>query len=192
MTLRRNFGALTQKGVSWKIYGYTKQPLTQMDFPDTRSAPAANFGMFTDFQRDASSGTLPGFSFLEPEWASGGPSLENDDHPVSSLVNGEGLINQVYRAVRDSPQWSGTLLILTYDEHGGCYDHVPPPGGAIAPDGSQGAQGFDFTRFGVRVPTVLVSPLIPPGTVLRAPRGAHHSITRRFLPPSNTDGGSSR
>src|SRR5207244_3726994 len=77
----------------------------------------------------------------------------------------------------------------TYDEHGGCYDHVAPPAGATPPDtgatppdNSAGEFGFDFTRFGVRVPTVLVSPLIPAGTVFRVPDGSvpldHTSILK--------------
>ena len=63
-------------------------------------------------------------------------------------------------------------MIITYDEHGGCYDHVPPPGGAVPPDHTVGEYGFDFTRFGVRVPTVLVSPRIQAGTVFRVPDGS--------------------
>jgi phospholipase C len=163
------FGRLTAKPLSWKIYGYTRKPLTQMDFPDTRHAPAGNFGLFADFKAEAGAGTLPAFAFLEPEWASGGPTLQNDQHPVSSLANGEAFIAEAYRAVKDGPGWNSTLLVITYDEHGGCYDHVPPPLGATAPDDSPVEQHFDFKRFGVRVPTVLVSPLIEAGTVYRAP-----------------------
>jgi phospholipase C len=73
-------------------------------------------------------------------------------------------------------------LIITYDEHGGCYDHVAPPLGAVPPDNSVGEFGFDFKRFGLRVPTVLVSPLIAPGTVFRVPAGStpldHTSILK--------------
>jgi phospholipase C len=84
--------------------------------------------------------------------------------------------------------------VITYDEHGGCFDHVPPPWGATPPDSSVGEFGFDFTRFGLRVPTVLVSPLIPAGTVFRVPESLvpldHSSILatveRRWSLPSLT------
>lgn len=71
--------------------------------------------------------------------------------------------------------------MIRYDEHGGCYDHVPPPWGAVIPDvaSNPGAQGFRFNRFGVRVPAVVVSPLIEPGTVFRSRTGVpfdHTSI----------------
>jgi phospholipase C len=72
--------------------------------------------------------------------------------------------------------------VLTYDEHGGCYDHVPPPWGATPPDNTAGEFGFGFDRFGVRVPTLLISPLIAPGTVYRVPAGSvpldHTSILK--------------
>jgi phospholipase C len=81
---------------------------------------------------------------------------------------GEQLIHDVYYALRNGPAWNQTLLVITYDEHGGCYDHVPPPTGAVPPDTVADTKfGFDFTRFGLRVPTVLVSPLIAAGTVFR-------------------------
>jgi phospholipase C len=75
----------------------------------------------------------------------------------------------VYNTVRYGPQWRNTLLILTFDEHGGTYDHVPPPWGAKSPDGLPGENGFQFNMFGARVPTILVSPFVYPSTVFRAP-----------------------
>jgi phospholipase C len=162
------FGLMTGHNLPWKIYGYKATPLTKSDFPDTVSAPDTHFGVFTDFQADAATGALPAYSFLEPDWASTG----NSEHPVDNVALGEVFIQQVYEALRGGPGWNQTLLIITYDEHGGCYDHVPPPSGAAPPDNSVGEFGFDFTRFGVRVPAVLVSPLIPAGTIYRVPAGS--------------------
>ncbi|MBV9315104.1 MAG: hypothetical protein JO100_15555 [Pseudonocardia sp.] len=159
------FGLLNRQGIDWKIYGYTNPPLTRMDFPDTAEASDAHFGLFTDFQRDTANGTLPGYAFLEPSWNSTG----NSQHPNYNVAAGEQLLLDTYRALRQGLQWSKTLLIITYDEHGGCYDHVAPPTGVIPPDDSVGEFGFDFTRLGLRVPTVLVSPLIEAGTVFRVP-----------------------
>jgi phospholipase C len=88
----------------------------------------------------------------------------------------------VYETLRAGPGRPGTLLVITYDEHGGCYDHVPPPWGATPPDNDTGEFSFGFDRFGVRVPAVLVSPLIAPGTVYRVPAGGtpldHTSILK--------------
>ena len=161
------FGALTQAGVPWKIYGYDTPPLTKSDFPDTSSAPLTNFGLFTDFQTDAQGGNLPAYAFLEPSWGSDG----NSQHPNYNVALGEQLILDTYRALRDGPGWDSTLLIVTYDEHGGCFDHVSPPWGATPPDSTPGEYGFDFTRFGPRVPAILAGPMVPPGTVYRVPNG---------------------
>jgi phospholipase C len=158
------FGLLSQHEISWTIYGYNAPPLTKSNFTDIQSAPASNFGEFAAFQAAAAAGTLPAFSFLEPSWHTTG----NSQHPNYDVALGEQFIHDAYEAVRTGPGWAQTLLVITYDEHGGCYDHVPPPAGAVPPDNTAGEFGFDFTRFGVRVPTVLVSPLIAPGIVYRA------------------------
>ena len=162
------FGSLSANNNTWRIYGYVHKPLTIADFPDTLYAPPANWGLFSDFESDAANG-LPDFAFLEPAWSNSGSAVENDQHPVANVALGEQFLFQVYQALRSSPARDKTLLIVTYDEHGGNYDHVPPPTGAAAPGTTPGEQGFGFTRFGVRVPTVLVSPLIAGGTVFRSP-----------------------
>ena len=177
------FGRLADAGQTWKIYGYSGRPLTANDYPDTiKPGPGCTVEAgFEKFQSDAASGQLAALSYLEPEWAKysrrkGAHSndhnfqVQNDQHPVSNLAVGEKFIYDVYTALRGNRAvWEKSLLIITYDEHGGNYDHVAPDTGATPPDDIVGASGFDFTRFGVRVPAVIVSPLIPPGTVLRAP-----------------------
>lgn len=172
------FGLLSKHGVSWAIYGYTQPPLTRQNFPDTTDADESHFGLFTDFQKAAAAGKLPSYTFLEPSWSSTG----NSQHPNNDVAPGEQLMHDVYYAVRNGKAWNNTLLIITYDEHGGCYDHVPPPLGATPPDNSVGEFGFDFKRFGVRVPAVLISPLIAPGTVFNVPAGSmpidHTSILK--------------
>jgi phospholipase C len=158
------YSALGKQNISWKIYGYDADPLTRHTFSDITNLPDSYFGLFKDFQADAANGTLPSYAFLEPSWGSKG----NSQHPNYDVALGEQYIHDLYYALRNSPQWNQTLLIITYDEHGGCYDHVPPPTNAVPPDNTAGEYGFDFKRFGPRVPTVLVSPLIPAGTVFRA------------------------
>jgi phospholipase C len=172
------YGLLSQHNISWRIFGYDAQPLTRLDFSDTTNANDSCFGEFADFQAAAANATLPAYSFLEPSWDAAG----NSQHPNYDVALGEQFIHDVYYALRNSPAWNQTLLIITYDEHGGCYDHVPPPSGATPPDNTAGEYGFDFTRFGPRVPTVLVSSKIPAGTVFRVPAGSmpldHTSILK--------------
>lgn len=112
------------------------------------------------------------YTFIEPSY---GDILNNtykggtSQHPLDDATGGEALIKQVYEAIRNSPLWEKSLLIITWDEHGGFYDHVTPPK-AIAPGdqtvhATMNQYGFDFKQYGVRVPAVVVSPLIPAGTI---------------------------
>lgn len=157
--------------LSWKVYSGTSkgQPfsLTRLILSQLHStALDANFVLINEFYKDASAGNLPSYSFLEPQFSNPG---QNDQHPPSDIRAGEKLIADVYNAVVNSPQWNETLLVITYDEHGGCYDHYAPPRHATPPDniGKPGQWGFTFNRFGVRVPTVLISPYIQAGTICR-------------------------
>ena len=146
----------------WRIYFH--------DFPQTLTLTRLwpyldHFRFIDDFVEDARNGELPDYAFIEPRYF---PDLElpNDQHPPHNVGMGEELIARVYNAVRQSPAWEKTLLLITYDEHGGCYDHAPPPL-AVPPDKDH-PEPFGFDRYGVRIPAVLVSPYIKPGTVLRA------------------------
>jgi phospholipase C len=171
------FGRLSDANIDWAIFGYDGRPLTRTDFPDTKTAAKTHFGVFSDFQKRAKAGTLPAYTFLEPNWGAAG----NSQHPNYDVALGEQLMLDVYRTLRSSPQWDETLLLITYDEHGGNYDHVSPPTGAVAPDDHIGEfESFDFSRFGVRIPALLISPWIPEGTVFRVPTGTidHTSVLK--------------
>jgi phospholipase C len=136
-----------------------------------------NFFTTDRFLADAASGQLPAYSFIEPNLLYG----HNDMHPAfdallpgadldppSSLLGGEALLAKIYDAVRSSSSPDGsnaynTLLMITFDEHGGTFDHVPPPP-VVPPDPSAplGQMGFTFQRSGVRMPAIAVSAWIPP------------------------------
>ena len=110
------------------------------------------------FKRVRKPALCPPLVFLSPIFGSGG----NSQHPNYDVALGEQLMHDVYYTLRNSPNWNDTLLVINYDEHGGNYDHVPPPNGAVPPDNSVGEFGFDFTRFGVRIPALFISPRIAP------------------------------
>ena len=96
----------------------------------------------------------------------------NDQHPNHDVSAGEQYYKDVYEALRSSPQWNQTLFVITYDEHGGFWDHVVPPSENIpAPDDepSYPDVGYKFDRLGIRIPTLLISPWIKRGTVISAP-----------------------
>ena len=155
--------ACQDAGIDWGIYGYNRDPLTRLDFSDTQHADESHFGHFRDFQQRARAGKLPAYTFLEPSWSASG----NSQHPNYNVALGEQLLHDVYYTLKNSKCWNDTLLLITYDEHGGNYDHVAPPSGAVPPDGTIGEFDFDFTRFGVRIPALLISPRIAEGTIFR-------------------------
>lgn len=111
------------------------------------------------------------YTFIEPHYGdvvSGSYAGGSSQHPMDDVYGGEHLLAGVYAAIRNSPYWNTSLLIVTYDEHGGLYDSVAPgpaPAPGDNPNYGYNKYGFDFTQYGVRVPAVVVSPLIPAGTV---------------------------
>lgn len=119
------------------------------------------------FVNDCNNNALADYCFIEPLYNG---AHANSQHPDFSVSKGEAIIGQVYSAIRDSPAWENTLLLIVYDEHGGLYDHVFPPTLTKAVDmpdlGPTKDFGFKFDRLGVRVPAVLVSPWLDAGTIL--------------------------
>jgi phospholipase C len=161
------FARLSEKDRSWRVY-FHDVPQSIM-LRDVWLRAPMHYRFFGQFVADAYAGRLPNYSFIEPRYfANPTEGMANDQHAPHDVRAGERLIAQVYNAVRSSPCWKKSLLIITYDEHGGCYDHMPPPR-AVPPDGSRHAEsGFAFDAYGVRVPAVIVSPWIKPGSVIRS------------------------
>ena len=149
-------------------------------FPQVKDAlGSGEIKRYSDFlQTLENGGELPRFCYLEPCWGGGKGDLGsdsftgiqgNDYHPPAWIGPAEADLNILYRALVNSKQWPNMLFIITFDEHGGTWDHVPPTT-TVAPD-HHTFEDFAFERLGVRVPTILVSPYVRPGTVFRAPAG---------------------
>jgi phospholipase C len=181
---------LDKAGHDWSVFYF--------DLRDSDSFPQIKKRIdrvlqFDTFYAQAKAGTLPTYSFLCPRYnESKNPDepAPNSEHAPYDVRNGENLIADVYEALRGGPLWQNTLLIITYDEHGGYYDHVSPPATSVDPPDDlvsptdydkQEAQDnptkngyllqpdyrFDFKRLGLRVPTLLVSPWVPRGSVAK-------------------------
>ena len=177
--------------------------------PPTPLGNAAGMKTFFD---DLAGNALPAYSFIEPRYSRRradalGPDRyypANSNHPGSGrfldlwssevpidVSDGETFLRTLYMALRQSPYWSNCLLIITYDEHGGLYDHVCPPsvpGQAVPPAADvpparssldPAADGFNYNVYGCRVPTIIVSPFVPAASTIRPPGTApfdHASI----------------
>jgi phospholipase C len=165
------FRRLQDSGRTWRVYFHdVPQALLLRDI---WLHAAGHFRFFRQFLADAHTGGLPDYSFIEPRYFSDLflNRIPNDEHPPHNVTYGEQLIAQVYNAVRSSPRWKKALLIITYDEHGGCFDHAEPPH-AVPPDGTvNNPYDFRFDRYGVRVPAVIVSPYVRPGSKIRPTGG---------------------
>ena len=167
------FDALNAKGIAspWRIYGGKSEPI-QGSIPSVAALHNINKVDWHCFDRFAADieGDYPYFyTFIEPNYGDitnnsyvGGQS----QHPLDDVRNGEALIKTVYETIRNSPRWENSLLIITYDEHGGFYDHMAPPA-AVAPGDSKkySQHGFSFEQLGVRVPAVVISAFIPKNTI---------------------------
>jgi phospholipase C len=163
------FRRLSDHKRDWAIY-FHDLPNTAMLADMWSKLATTHFRLFhKQFEQDALNGELPSYTFIEPRYfvSRVHNKIPNDQHPPTNLVHAEELIARTYNALRQGPKWEKTLLVITYDEHGGLYDHVPPP--PATPPGGPYPDGFTFNRFGVRVPAVIVSPHIPAGSVLRPP-----------------------
>jgi phospholipase C len=208
-TDRTIFDVLEDSGQSWRIYHDDTPQIWAFPRLWDTPRRHANWHPTSHFAREAAAGDLPAYSFIEPNHRppfhtmdhsplfGGAPDAGSSQHPENNLVSddaydgydstqdtdfarSERLVATVYEGLRANPAlFARTLLLITYDEHGGFFDHVPPPTGVPAPGDPQTrparllkalwhrrATAFVFHMLGPRVPTVAVSPLIPAGTLV--------------------------
>lgn len=189
------FNGLSKCGRSCGLYyadiWHSHQCFTQYTFPQS-TAGLDEVATIDKFFDRAKAGTLPSFTYLEPKWGGGlNPDIEfvqgTDLHPPTSVTPGDQALGGILSALLNSPQWQNMLIIITFDEHGGTWDHVGPRWGAIPPDEHRSRDGFAFNLYGVRVPTILLSPYIPPRTVFRAPLESPHPFDHTSFPASLMD-----
>lgn len=201
------FNRLEDAGISWRIYF---DELQMVSFTGVLHAPVLEqfwktdrFATMEQFYDDVANGNLPAYAFVEPRMMFN----HNDFHPpvgdlresdvdgqevssgaYSDVRAGDALIHDVYSAIRTSTSEKGsnylnTVLLITFDEHGGTYDHVPPPAATPPDDSGPGEMGFEFNRLGCRVPAILVSAHIERGSVFN--KEMHHgslaaTLSERF------------
>jgi phospholipase C len=161
------FHRLQKSSNTWRVY-FHDMPQSIL-LGDIWIYAALYFKSISQFLADAYTGNLPNYSFIEPRYFSDLflKRVPNDAHPPHNVTYGEQLIAQVYNAVRSSPCWKHALLVITYDEHGGCYDHVQPPTAKPPDNFANNSFGYTFDTYGVRVPAVIISPYVPPGSKIR-------------------------
>jgi len=153
------FDLLGAAGIDWRIYN-SQFAFGQL-FQYVNDHAAGHVFPIAQYFIDAKNGTLPPVAFVDPVFL-GDETVENDEHPPKNIQLGQKLSYDVVTALQQSPDWTSSAMFFTYDEHGGFYDHVPPPA-AVAPDNippmltaSDTPAAFD--RLGVRVPALVVSP----------------------------------
>jgi len=159
------YHSLAKGGKDWRIYhdglpqtaGIDSLRLAYID-PFTK-----NFREYSHFAQDVKDQILPDYTFIEPRY---GGFLDTDFvkgnsmHPKDDVTEGDALVKEVYEILRNSNYWQDTMLIITFDEHGGFYDHVPPPPAKPTGDDTRyanQANDFAFDRYGVRVPAIVIS-----------------------------------
>jgi phospholipase C len=177
------FDRLRHAGLGFRVYG-TREPPWSVDakspFPMVASLSGMSIDSVLDLQitdeppypgYNRLVQDLPNQDFVPVRYIHIEPSYGfldkfkygKSQHPLSGAAQGDYFIKMIYEAIRNSPVWERSLFIITWDEHGGFYDHVPPP--AAVPPGDRptgpNKNGFRFDRLGARVPAVIISPWIP-------------------------------
>jgi phospholipase C len=161
------FDALKKKEVSRRLYAGDDFPMVAA----LKGISLSDIRHYDNFVSDLSQPAYPySCVFIEPSYdVFNEYKNSTSQHPLTDITLGEGLIKETYEAIRNSTHWNSSVLIITWDEHGGFYDHAIPPGavapGDSAPKDKHNQYGFTFERYGPRVPAIVISPLIPKNVI---------------------------
>jgi phospholipase C len=164
---------LTDHHIDWCAYqwgGYfpffslDAQRLPEILESLTLTPGSGSFRRYSHFASQwASSDAMPQVIFIEPEYGDGPHDDPNDDHPPTGIAKGQAFLADIYTTLISNPaRWAKTMMIVTYDEHGGFFDHAPP----LAIPQTVGAVQFETT--GVRVPAFVISPQVASGGIFNA------------------------
>ena len=160
------FDRLSAKGLQRRLYAGDNFPMMSA----LKGIRLDDIRQYEHFAADLQAPFPYSYVFIEPSYC-----LLNDykgstsEHPLDDIRLGEGLIKSTYEAIRNSPLWNNSALIITWDEHGGFYDHAKPgpavDPGDTTPTDKNNKYGFTFQQYGPRVPAVVISPWIPKNIV---------------------------
>ena len=167
------YDLIEKAGKQWRIYhdGLPQAATIASLYQDFHNTTTTHFRDMKNFAADVAACSLPEYTFIEPNYdVAGNYENGNSMHPLNDVPSGEALVKLVYETLRNSDYyWEKLLLVITFDEHGGFYDHVPPP--ATVPTGDDKTYAnpkypFNWDKLGIRVPNIVISAYTPPGTVI--------------------------
>ena len=171
------FRQLDAKRLAWHVYA-DNTVFEQGMYPRLHQEHPHDFQSMKQFYADLRSDNLPALAWVESSY---GGANATDEHPPANIEIGQQWVSEVIAAVMQSPAWQRTLIILTYDEHGGFYDHVPPPAACVPdehrPKVKPGHLQPRFDHYGMRVPLIMISPWAKRGYVSHVPT-SHASLLR--------------
>lgn len=180
------YDVFTEQNVSWSAYFEDVSDLWYTKSARNIDTLLEHFHFYDEFKQHAAQGALPKFSWISPRFYADFGKAARDQHPRHDVRDGEHIMAEIYEALRASPKWNSTAFLIIYDEHGGFSDPVVPPNTAPPmPASDDNDKPFNWTRLGVRIPAILISPWATKGFVEQKPATAAYEHTSVYKTVSN-------